>query len=124
MFSLEQVSLCNEHLLQELNLKDSLFERICVAPEHPATPSQYRKPSPEFAREIMRDYKLHPHNICYIGDRASDLATAHAAGTAACGVTTGLGDLPAELKAAGLLGDYPIFDSLLDAIRYLSAANE
>ncbi|MCX6895073.1 MAG: site-specific integrase, partial [Verrucomicrobia bacterium] len=44
-----------------------------LAPEAPDTPSPYRKPSPLFAREIIRDFALHPDAVCYLGDRGSDL---------------------------------------------------
>jgi histidinol phosphatase-like enzyme len=102
-----------------LGLGPEPFTRILTAPEAPDQPSRYRKPSPEFAREIMRDFQLLPAEICYIGDRGSDLATAHAAGTLGVGVATGLDDLRAELRALGLAGTFPVFDSLPEAIRYL-----
>ena len=118
-FDAAQADACNERLIDLLDLGPKPFERICIAPESPGEPSRYRKPSPEFAMEIMRDYGLLPGEICYIGDRGSDLATAAAADTKGVGVATGLDDLKAELAAMGLAGRYPVFDSLPDAMRYL-----
>lgn len=122
-FSLEQATTCNDRLIALLGLGPQPFKRICTAPEVPGEVSTYRKPSPAFAFELMRDYALAPEEICYIGDRGSDLATAQAAGTRGVGVATGLDDLRGELSALGLTDVYPVFDSLNDAIRYLLPAS-
>jgi len=119
LFTLKEVDACNRRMLDILGCGEHVFERICIAPEHPDAPSAYRKPSPAFAREVMRDFGLAPEEICYIGDRGSDLATANAAGTQGVGVATGLDDLHAELQSLGLAGRFPVFDSLEEAIRYL-----
>lgn len=118
-FGLDAVSACNTRMIELLGFGPDLFERICVAPEHPAEPSMYRKPSPAFAREVMSDYGLNARQICYIGDCGSDLATAAAAGTHGVGVCTGLHDLPTELRDLGLEKVFPVFDSLHAAICYL-----
>lgn len=122
LFHLDQAKACNEQLIQLLDLGNHTFERICIAPESPEEFSHYRKPSPEFAYEIMRDYGFSAEEICYIGDRGSDLATAAAAGTRGVGVSTGLDDLRAELTDLGFGDTYPVFDSLLGAIHYLFPA--
>ncbi|HEX5790452.1 MAG TPA: HAD-IIIA family hydrolase [Luteolibacter sp.] len=119
MFDEAQAHACNEQLIRLLDLGPRPFARICIAPESPEVPSRYRKPSPEFAREIMGEHGLEPAQLCYIGDRGSDLATAAAAGTSGIGVATGLDDLRAELAALGLAGRYPVFDSLQAAMLYL-----
>jgi len=118
-FDSQQAAACNDRLVSLLDLGPKPFERICTAPEAPDAPSVYRKPSPAFAREIMNAYGYAPEEICYIGDRGSDLATAAAAATRGVGVATGLDDLRAELRALGLAASYRVFDSLGDAIRYL-----
>ena len=38
--------------------------------------NNYRKPSPLFGQEIMKEYKINNKNILYIGDANSDLETA------------------------------------------------
>jgi D-glycero-D-manno-heptose 1,7-bisphosphate phosphatase len=114
-FDRAQADACNKRLIELLDLGPDPFVRICIAPEAPGTPSLYRKPSPAFAQEIMRDFALAPLEICYLGDRGSDLATAHAAGTCGVGLTTGLDDLRAELEALGLANHYPVFDSIAEA---------
>lgn len=119
LFELPSVHACNERLIELLDLGPEPFSRICIAPEHPDEDSVHRKPSPAFAREIIRDFGLSPEEICYIGDRGSDLETARAAGTRGVGVATGLDDLEQELQSQGLGGVFPVFDSLNSAIRYL-----
>lgn len=121
IFGPEAVAACNLKMIELLDCGPDIFERICIAPEHPDAPSTYRKPSPIFAQEIMRDYKLAPEEICYIGDRGSDLATAHAAGTRGVGVATGLDDLRAELREIELGEQFPVFASLYEAIQFLIA---
>jgi D-glycero-D-manno-heptose 1,7-bisphosphate phosphatase len=121
LFAPEAVDACNRRMIELLGFGPDVFERICIAPEHPDEPSAYRKPSPAFAHEVMRDFNLAAREICYIGDRGSDLATARAAGTRGVGVATGLDDLRAELRNHGLAEAFPVFDSLHAAICYLFA---
>jgi D-glycero-D-manno-heptose 1,7-bisphosphate phosphatase len=108
LFELKEVELCNERMIELLGFGSNVFHRICIAPEHPDAPSKYRKPSPEFAFEIMREMNLAPENVCYIGDRATDLQTALAANTRAVGVCTGRVDLEKELQELGLVEKYPV----------------
>ncbi|MEO8614621.1 MAG: HAD-IIIA family hydrolase [Luteolibacter sp.] len=116
LFDLAAAEACNMRMLELLGLGDSIFQRVCLAPEAPDAPEIYRKPSPRFASEIMLDFGLLPGEVCYVGDRWSDLATAVATGTQAVGVATGLEDLRQELHEHGLLDQYPVCDSLLSAM--------
>lgn len=119
LFDIEAVDACNKRLIELLELGPQPFERICIAPEAPDEPSVYRKPSPLFAFEVMREFGWQPGQLCYLGDRGSDLATALAAGTRAVGITSGLDDLRAELHALKLTAAFPVFDSIGAAIDYL-----
>jgi D-glycero-D-manno-heptose 1,7-bisphosphate phosphatase len=116
-FELAAVTACNDRLIELLDLGPQPFARICIAPEAPDQPSDYRKPSPLLAREIMRDFGLQPAAVWYLGDRGSDLATAHAAGTRGIGIATGLDDLRAELAALGLTAEFPVVDSIAAAVQ-------
>ena len=118
LFTLADAGACTARMIELLALGPAPFARICTAPEHPKDPEVYRKPSPRFAREIMAEFGYSPQEICYIGDRGSDIATGHAAGTRAVGVATGLDDLADELREAGL-GQYPIFPSFRAAIDHV-----
>lgn len=75
-FSLEEALACNEEMLSQIGLGTQLFESVCVAPEAPDQPAEYRKPSPKFGAELIDKYKVKPHDICYVGDNVSDLLTA------------------------------------------------
>lgn len=115
LFSLADAEACTARMIELLELGPAPFVRICTAPEHPSAPAVYRKPSPRFARELMAEFGFGPREICYVGDRGSDIETGHAAGTCAIGVATGLDDLAAELREAGL-AQYPVFPSFRAAI--------
>lgn len=116
MFEMDAVEICNRRLLEML---DHGFERICTAPEAPGEPSKYRKPSPEFAKEVMAEYGFSGEDVCYVGDRGSDLGAAAAAGTRGVGVATGLDDLQAELEAQGYGDRFPVFGDFLSAMKFL-----
>lgn len=118
-YSIDAVHACNRRMIELLDLGPEPFARICIAPERPDEPSVYRKPSPVFAQEIARDYGLALDEICYIGDRGSDLEAAERAGTAGVGVATGLEDLQAEIAAAGFRRSYPVFSRFDLAIQHL-----
>ncbi len=118
LFTLADAEACTARMVELLDLGPDLFARVCTAPEHPKDPAVYRKPSPRFAQEIMAEFGYQPQEICYIGDRGSDLETGHAAGTRAAGVATGLDDLAAELREAGL-GHYPVFPSFREAVDHV-----
>lgn len=118
-FALPAAESCNQRLIDLLDLGAEPFRRICIAPEAPGSPSVYRKPSPAFALELMRDHGFQAGEICYLGDRGSDLATARAAGTRGVGVASGLDDLGQELRQLGLEDEFPIFDDLLSAMQHL-----
>ena len=116
MFGLAAVHACNQRLIELLDLGPSPFTRICIAPEAPDAPSPYRKPSARFAREIQLEHSIAADQLCYIGDRGSDLATAADAGTLGIGLDTGLGNLSDELAILGLSGRYPLFPSFQQAV--------
>lgn len=115
-FTMREVELCNGRLIEMLG---DVFTAICCAPEAPGQPSAYRKPSPTFASEVMAAHGLAAGEICYVGDRGSDLATAAAAGTLGVGVATGLDDLSSELEALGFGGRFPVFADFLSAMKSL-----
>lgn len=118
-FTMDDVTACNRRMIELLELGPAPFARVCVAVERPDQPSVYRKPSPAFAREVAAEFGLAPAELCYIGDRASDLETAQRAGVRGVGVATGLDDLRAEIAAARFPCDYPVFGRFDCAIEYL-----
>jgi D-glycero-D-manno-heptose 1,7-bisphosphate phosphatase len=118
-YSMDAVHACNRRMLELLGLGEALFEKICIAPERPDEPSKYRKPSPAFAQEIAAEYGWQLSELCYVGDRGSDIEAAERAGAEAIGVATGLEDLQGEIAAAKLTRSYPVFARFDEAIDYL-----
>lgn len=120
-FELEAALRCNDQMIRLLDMGDALFDAICVCPEAPDAPIEYRKPSPRFGRELSMRYGAAPENICYIGDNVTDLLTAHNLGCKGVGVRTGVHDLERELAAEGLGGAFPVCDGFREAVECLLA---
>lgn len=109
MFEMCDVHACNARMIELLDCGKDVFRRICIAPEHPDQAEQsYRKPSPKFVRELMAEYGWSAEQICYVGDRASDLETAAIAGTRAVGVDTGQNSLVSELSECDFDHAFPV----------------
>ena len=79
----------------------------------------YRKPSTLFAKEIMNDFGFMPSELCYVGDRLSDLQTALNIGANAIGVNTGLINLHIEVRESFLNIPFPIFSNFSEVIENL-----
>jgi D-glycero-D-manno-heptose 1,7-bisphosphate phosphatase len=118
-FNLEQVHKCNQRMEELIGLGSNVFSRVCIATEKPDEEVFYRKPSPRFANEILTDYHLNTSEICYVGDRYSDLETALNIGAYSIGVNTGLVDLHAELFELGLTSQFNVVNSFSDVVKNL-----
>ncbi len=88
-FSLEDVHRCNARMLELLGLGEDLFAEICIAPEHPEGPAEYRKPSPRFIEEMIAQHQLDPAHCAMVGDRKSDWGAGINAGITPIAVKTG-----------------------------------
>lgn len=71
--TLEDTYRCNEKMFSLLNIPQTHFTEICIAPESPEDPPHYRKPSPRFILEMIEKYNLNPQESWMIGDNLSDL---------------------------------------------------
>ncbi|MBE34220.1 MAG: hypothetical protein CMI16_01445 [Opitutaceae bacterium] len=71
--TIDDAQACNQRMLELLDLGADLFTAICIAPESPEQPSEYRKPSPRFILEMRAKHSLDPQQCWMIGDRESDL---------------------------------------------------
>jgi D-glycero-D-manno-heptose 1,7-bisphosphate phosphatase len=100
----------NRRMEELLGLPPPVFDGVCIAPEAPGGPAGYRKPSPRFILETIRGQGLDPAQCWMVGDSASDVGAARAAGIRAAVLRTGKVD-PATLPRA--IGQaVPIFDDL------------
>ena len=95
--------------LSVLSNKPDAFTRLCVeqllphwtfAPLYGQRPGVPRKPDPAAALAIAVELGLDPAEVLYLGDTATDMHTARAAGMAAVGVLWGFRTAD-ELRAAG-----------------------
>jgi len=100
----------NARMEELLGLPAPAFDEVCIAPEGPGEPLVYRKPSPRFILETIARRGLDPAACWMVGDAASDLAAAAAAGIRAAAVRTGKVD-PALLPEVAA-GRVPLFADL------------
>ena len=119
-FTINDVHHCNKRMIDLLELGLNVFERVCIATELPTDPIQYRKPSSLFAKDLMNFFGFKANELCFIGDRSTDLQVAIELGAWAVGVNTGLVDLQEELKDIKGASGIPIFDSFTKVVEYLT----
>ena len=95
--------------LAVLSNKPDAFTRLCVeqllprwtfAPLYGQRPGVPKKPDPAAALAIAAELGLEPAEVLYLGDTATDMHTARAAGMVAVGVLWGFRTAD-ELRAAG-----------------------
>jgi len=79
----------NERMEEMIGLERPLFEGICMAPETPEEPVNYRKPSPKFILEMIATYQLDPMQCIMVGDRETDIAAGQHAGIRVAGLCHG-----------------------------------
>jgi D-glycero-D-manno-heptose 1,7-bisphosphate phosphatase len=122
-FSMEAALQCNAAMIGQLGLGEGVFEAVCVCPEAPDAPVEYRKPSPRFGAELLSVYGAKTQDMYYIGDNLSDLLTAYHIGCNGIGVGTGVHDLKKELAQHGLAGRFPVCTNFAHAVDVLLAGS-
>lgn len=112
-FTLEEAEACNQEVIRQLGMGPEPFAGICIAPEAPGQPSNYRKPSPKFILEMIGEHSLSP-NLCWMaGDNQSDLQAGKNAGIQSVFVHSGIP--PDETTRAYISKEsVPEFPSLLE----------
>ena len=88
-YTLADAQACNQRMLDLLGLGDDLFTAICIAPESPDQPLEYRKPSPRFILEMRAKHSLDPEQCWMVGDRESDIEAGHNANIHSAALCTG-----------------------------------
>lgn len=115
-FTLKDVANCNDKMIELIGLGKNLFQRICIATDYPANKISYRKPSPKFGNEIIKDYNLNKSSLIYVGDNISDLETAKNIGCRAYGIKSEINQLTKEnLETRNL--NFLVFDSIPEIIQ-------
>lgn len=95
------------------------IDALAFAPEAPEKASEMRKPAPGMLRDLSRRLGVSLAGVWFIGDSASDLKAARAAGARAVLVRTGKGR---KTEAAGVGAGVVVFDDLAAAVGALLAA--
>jgi D-glycero-D-manno-heptose 1,7-bisphosphate phosphatase len=67
-------------MIDVLGFGDDLFAGICIAPERPDEPMVYRKPSPRFIHETLREHGWAAEAAWMVGDSPSDWEAGRNAG--------------------------------------------
>jgi D-glycero-D-manno-heptose 1,7-bisphosphate phosphatase len=89
LHTLEDTHLVNTRMEEMLGLPRPVFDAVCIAPEWPATPGGYRKPSPRFIVETLAAHALNPAQCWMVGDSAADIGAGLAARINVAAVQTG-----------------------------------
>lgn len=116
--TMEDTLRVNARMEQLLSLASPVFDAICIAPEAPGQPSDYRKPSPRFILEQIAANKLDPKHCWMVGDAAADIAAARAAGINAAMVRTG--KIAPESLPETAAHRVPIYASIVEFVSTLA----
>jgi D-glycero-D-manno-heptose 1,7-bisphosphate phosphatase len=109
LHTLEDTHRVNARMQEMLGLPEPVFDGICIAPEAPGQPSDYRKPSPRFIHEMVLEHALDTSACWMVGDAPADVAAALAAGIRAAAVRTG--KIPPDTIPEVASGKVPVYDS-------------
>ena len=88
-FGWDAVEACNLRMLELMGVDKDFFDGACIAPETPDEPPVYRKPSPKFVQETIKERDLKPENCFTVGDKWSDALAGLDAGARGALVETG-----------------------------------
>lgn len=117
LYTLDDALACNRRMEELLGLPAPVFTDICIAPEAPEQPQQYRKPSPRFILESIARHGLNPAQCWMVGDNLADVDAGRNAGIRLATVCTGKFDAAkwADLSIPGLL----VFPTFTEFVVYL-----
>ena len=110
----------NDKLIELLDLGNTIFEKICIAPNLTELACNYRKPSPLFATEIMEENNITNAQLIYIGDSICDLQTALNIGCVGLGIKSQDSHLADFVLANPSL---KFFDSWIEIKNYFKQIN-
>lgn len=102
-----------QRLLAELGGR---IDGVEFAPEHPDAATEMRKPKPGMLKDLARRLQVSLDEVPYVGDSASDIAAARAAGALPVLVRTGKGletEKTAPMRGVAVYDDLASFVSAL-----------
>lgn len=117
MYTLDDTVRCNARMEELIGLPGPLFTDVCIAPEAPDQPQQYRKPSPRFIVESIARYHLDKSRCWMVGDNKADVEAAKNAGIHIAVVCTG--KFTAEQWTSMKIPDLHVFPTLVEFVQHL-----
>ncbi len=114
LVSIENLHRIHAHMLAEIDHAGGHVEAILYCPHGPRQGCACRKPRPGLLNCVLERSGVAATDVIFIGDRASDLAAARAAGVRGILVETGHGR--ATVEAAGGTLDCAVYPDLAAAI--------
>lgn len=109
LFDYDALAAMHARLVSGVRALGGQIEGIAFAPEHPDEASEMRKPAPGMLRDIARRLQVSLDDVPFVGDSASDLLAAKAAGARPILVRTGKGR---RTEAGHGLPGIPVYDDL------------
>jgi D-glycero-D-manno-heptose 1,7-bisphosphate phosphatase len=117
LYTMDDVHRCNDRMEELIGLPRPLFTAICIAPEGPDDPQQYRKPSPRFILESIARHGLDRAQCWMVGDREGDIQAGLGAGVRSAALCTGKFD--AAAWAASAHPGVPVFHNFAEFVASL-----
>lgn len=106
LFDLDSLRSIHDKMRAQLACADATLSGIFVCPHHPDDGCHCRKPAPGLLLDALGHIGVNPQQTLFVGDSASDLVAARAAGVTPVLVRTGNGaDVEAELTLANQQSD-------------------
>ncbi len=110
----------NERLVDEITRAGGRIDAVYMCPHAPADNCDCRKPKPGLLLRAAERFSIDMQESIMIGDALTDIAAARAAGVnVAALVRTGLGRKQMKLPQALEMNQFPIYDTLSDALQAL-----
>jgi D-glycero-D-manno-heptose 1,7-bisphosphate phosphatase len=112
MFDYDALFAMNDRLQKLVGELGGRIDGIEFAPEHPDQASEYRKPAPGMLKDLAKRLQINLDNVCFVGDKADDIAAARAAGAKPVLVRTGKGskaEKTANLDGVAVYNDLAAF---------------
>jgi D-glycero-D-manno-heptose 1,7-bisphosphate phosphatase len=119
MYTLEDAHRCNVRMEELIGLPAPLFADVCIAPEAPDEPQQYRKPSPRFILESIARHSLDPEKCWMVGDNVADMQAGRNAGIRLAALCTG--KLTAEQWSALGIPGLHVFPTFVQFVAHLES---
>lgn len=73
MATIERVTEVNQEMVDQLSRKGILITEIKVCPHLPTDNCRCRKPMPEMAFDLMKDFAVSPNQMLMVGDNETDV---------------------------------------------------